>query len=737
MEPNTPYIDIVIVNYQSTDYILDCIASIYEQLGNRRANIFVEDNGSTDRVHRITRCFPEVQLRKNGKNLGFSVAVNQGIRRGTAEFVILLNPDSKVHRSLLIDAIDYMRQCPDIAILGPRIFDEDGSVQGSARSFPTPLTALFGRQSLISRLFPDNRITRANLLSLQSDGRTPMEVDWVSGACMLVRRKAIQSAGYLDERFFMYWEDTDWCQRMREKGWRVVYYPLASVVHLVGKSSGKVVIRSTYEFHKSVYLLFQKYNRSTPWVLNPFIFSGLFIRFCFVAYFSLISQWFTSANTAIETCRAAWTPKPHPPIKVMRFIARLNIGGPAIHVHLLLNGLNKAKFQSVLVAGRISPKEGDMGYLFHSDDPGPVVITELQREIRIHNDIRALFKIFQIIKNEKPDIIHTHTAKAGFTARFAVMIYNLLHHQKIKVVHTFHGHVFEGYFTRFNSQLFVLIERIIACFTDVIIAISDSQKRELTEKFRIAPAWKVRTMKLGFDLAPFLNAHRLQGRFRARIGVDASFFLIGIVGRLVPIKNHRMFLDAAKRFYRKHPDMKVRFVIVGDGELRKELESYAEKIGLAKEVIFTGWVRDVAMVYADLDVLALTSMNEGTPVSIIEAMASGVPVLATNAGGVEDLLGAGVERKGRYPYCVCERGVLCNRRDVGSIVEGLGYLAGKGGRLETSARKRVQNACDYVLKNYDRKRLISDMEHLYLELVNPREAVRGDRCQWGAVSSRE
>ncbi len=165
--------------------------------------------------------------------------------------------------------------------MGPQILDRDGSVQGSARAFPTPLTGLFGRSSFLTRFFPNNSLTRKNILTTRSDCKTPMEVHRVSGACMVVRRKAVDDVGLMDERFFLYWEDADWCKRMRDKGWKVVYFPRASVVHYVGVSSAQAFMRSTVEFHKSSYRLFDKYSKPPLRFLRPLAIAGLSLRLCY------------------------------------------------------------------------------------------------------------------------------------------------------------------------------------------------------------------------------------------------------------------------------------------------------------------------------------------------------------------------------------------------------------------------------------------------------------------------
>ena len=180
----------------------------------------------------------------------------------------------------------------------------------------------------------------------------------------------------------------------------------------------------------------------------------------------------------------------------------------------------------------------------------------------------------------------------------------------------------------------------MATLTDRIIAISYTQKWELSKKYKIADPSKISLINLGFDLIPFVHADKLKGKLRKKIGVSNDTLLIGIVGRLAKVKNHKMFLDAAVLFLKNHNDKKVKFVLIGDGELRQTLKNYAFEKGLKDQVIFYGWEKNIPMIYADLDILALTSLNEGTPVSIIEAMAASVPVITTGVGGIKDLLGS-------------------------------------------------------------------------------------------------
>ncbi len=309
-------------------------------------------------------------------------------------------------------------------------------------------------------------------------------------------------------------------------------------------------------------------------------------------------------------------------MKILRIITRLNIGGPAIHVQLLTKELN-SRFKTVLVTGQIDKNEGDMKYLSQN----VITISYLKRKLNLFYDMMSVFSLLKIIVRERPDIIHSHTAKAGFVGRVSAFIYNIIFKKKVKVVHTFHGHVFEGYFGKWKTKLFIMIERMLAKVTDKIVVLSDSQKDDLCNKYKIAPLDKFEVIRLGFDLKPFFECKKYKGIFRKELNVADDVILVGIVGRLVPIKNHKYFIDVAKFFLKKYPEIKIKFIVVGDGELREELEEYSKSI--KEHIIFCGWRRSMPLVYTDLDILVLTSLSEGTPVCIIEAVASSVPVLTT------------------------------------------------------------------------------------------------------------
>lgn len=375
----------------------------------------------------------------------------------------------------------------------------------------------------------------------------------------------------------------------------------------------------------------------------------------------------------------------------MRIIARLNVGGPAIHVSLATSGLQDVAFSSTLVTGQIGATEGDMSYLTSELGVEPVIIPELGREISPLDDLQALVALIRLMRRTHPHIVHTHTAKAGFLGRLAARLSGVP-----VIVHTYHGHVFHGYFDSFKTRFFITLDQLAAMITDAVLTISDALKCDLLS-LHIAPAEKIRVVPLGLNLTPLAKIDGLRGAFRAELGCPPDAPLVAIIGRLVPIKNHALFLAAAQRVALAMP--KVRFVIVGDGECRAELELLTRQLGLAGVVHFTGWRRDLTSIYADLSVLVLTSRNEGTPVSILEAMAAGVPVIATEVGGVPDVL---------------KHGLLGTLVAPGSLDAVAGSILAV---LRASEHPYTVEARDWVLKQYDVARLIADLRRLYIELL--------------------
>ena len=282
--------DVIIVNYMSTHQLFRCLESFAGDITEIPVKVIVYENNANNGIAFLEEKFPEVTLLRDGRNIGFAAAVNKALAESDAPYVTLLNPDTIVLEGFFMTVLSYMENHSDVGIVGPAILDPDGSVQGSARAFPNLLSGLFGRGSILTKLFPKNRISRANIVTDRSQGGAPIEVDWVSGACMVVRRDAIDQVGPLDQRFFLYWEDADWCKRMRAKGWKVVYFPVPRVVHYVGASSSQRIFRSILDFHVSAYKLFCKYSNSGTQLASPLVACALASRFALAVTFNMVGR---------------------------------------------------------------------------------------------------------------------------------------------------------------------------------------------------------------------------------------------------------------------------------------------------------------------------------------------------------------------------------------------------------------------------------------------------------------
>jgi glycosyltransferase involved in cell wall biosynthesis len=379
-------------------------------------------------------------------------------------------------------------------------------------------------------------------------------------------------------------------------------------------------------------------------------------------------------------------------ITVLRAVTRLNIGGPAIHTILLTQGLQNERFRSLLVSGREGPGEGNLLDLAERRGVRPVVVEELGRELSFANDLAAVRRLHSLIRRERPQIVHTHTAKAGTVGRLAARLARVP-----IVVHTYHGHVFHSYFGRRTTAAYLNIERLLARFSDCIVAVGDKQREELIG-YKVAKADKIVSIPLGLEIENMLEAEADRGRLRAELGLDRSH-LVGIIARLVPIKAHEVFLQAAVEVRRCVPN--VRFLIVGDGERRAELQQQAEQLGLDDAVLFLGWRKDVRAVYADLDVVVLSSLNEGSPVALIEAMAAGRPVVSSDVGGVGEVVRNG------------ETGLLAPPRNPQALAEAVTSMLSDPGAAQRFGRA----ARAAVYPKYSSRRLIADVERLYLGLA--------------------
>lgn len=399
-------------------------------------------------------------------------------------------------------------------------------------------------------------------------------------------------------------------------------------------------------------------------------------------------------------------------MKIVRIIARLNVGGPARHVVWLTKELQNEEFESVLFAGTVPEGEEDMSWFAEENGVKPIFIKEMSRELS-PKDVISLWKVFRFLIKEKPDIIHTHTAKAGTIGRISGFFYRFFTRRKVKIVHTFHGHIFHSYYGNLKTKIFLLIEKILARFaSDKIIVITGQQFQEIHHQFGIGKAEQFEIIKLGIDLEKFSRAESKRELLREEIGADEDEILVGFVGRLTEIKNIPLFLKIAKIYSEKADEYlpKIKFVIIGDGNLRKKLESESKSLKLEKIVKFLGNRTDSDIFYAGLDMVALTSLNEGTPLSLIEAMANSKPVISTSVGGVIDLLGE-IESENEH-FKLCQRGIRVESRNAESFFAALIKLA-QDKELQT---KIGENGNFFVQKKYSKERLVSDIAALYRKL---------------------
>ncbi|HYB93951.1 MAG TPA: glycosyltransferase [Vicinamibacterales bacterium] len=387
--------------------------------------------------------------------------------------------------------------------------------------------------------------------------------------------------------------------------------------------------------------------------------------------------------------------------RVARVITRLNIGGPSIQATRLTSALEAHGFTTTLLHGRLGEGEGDMSYLIPPDADARYV-SALRRPLAPLDDLRAFLRIYRVLREVQPHIVHTHMAKAGLLARLAATAYNISRGSapRARIVHTYHGHVLDGYFSPVATKIFITLERLLARLTDRLVAISPAIRSELLQTYRIGRDRQYRVVALGFDLSPFAAVDAAaRAAARHSLGLPADAAVVTTVGRLTAIKQHGLFLDTVARVRRSHPNLIA--VIAGDGELRAELESKAAALGIDDSVRMLGWRRDLATIYAATDVFLLTSRNEGTPVALIEAMAAGVPGVSTDVGGVTDVIG-GADTGRTAPFGDADA--------LARAIEEL--LADPQRRAAMGAAARAR-----VLAHYDLNRLVADVAALYRDML--------------------
>jgi glycosyltransferase involved in cell wall biosynthesis len=396
--------------------------------------------------------------------------------------------------------------------------------------------------------------------------------------------------------------------------------------------------------------------------------------------------------------------------KILRIHNRLVIGGPTLNV-LNLTKYLQPDFETLLVVGEKEYHEQDAGPLAKDMGITPLVIPEMGRSIHPFKDYNTYRKLRKIINEFQPDIVHTHAAKPGAVGRMAAAI------AKVPViVHTYHGHVFHSYFGKVKTNVFLNIEKWMAKYSDALVAISAEQKRELSEQFKIAKPEKFKIVPLGFDLGKF--SEDVEGKrkvFRKEFQLQDHEIAIGIIGRLVPVKNHNLFLEGIA-YVLKNSSQSVKAFIIGDGDTRQSLESKANELGIPfttagdafdsqKPLIFTSWRTDIDVINAGLDIICLTSLNEGTPVSLIEAQASGTPIVSTKVGGIKDIVIEG------------ETALLSNINDTTGFCKNLLQLVEYPELREGMSNKGIK----WVNERYSVQRLAIDFRSLYYQLLEQRK----------------
>lgn len=384
-------------------------------------------------------------------------------------------------------------------------------------------------------------------------------------------------------------------------------------------------------------------------------------------------------------------------IRVLRIIARLNIGGPARHLAQAAH-LDPARYDVLLLAGAPGPDEGSMADLL-ADAPGRLVyISQMGRRVALLSDLMSFGRILREIWRFRPHIVETHTAKAGALGRVAAWLLRVP-----VIIHTFHGHVFHSYFDAFRSALVVWVERGLAWVSNRLVAVSDQVAADLL-KYKIAPRQKIAVVPLGLTLDEFATpAPTARAALRDELGIATGVPLILTVGRMAPVKHQALFVQLAQHWVAEGRDGQ--FMIVGDGELRPKLEAQIATAGLTDRVTLTGWRRDLPAVLAAGDVFVNTSRNEGTPVAVIEAMAAGLPVVATNVGGLPDVVTDG------------ETGWLTPPDDPAALVQAVAQALADGGQVARAGQQAV-------LARFQPERLLNDLDALY------RHALHEARPHW-------
>jgi GT2 family glycosyltransferase/glycosyltransferase involved in cell wall biosynthesis len=666
----------IIVAYRTPREAAAAVASLRGQT-RPPDEIMIVDNGAHDGFP-----LPELPELEDARifrpptNLGYGAGCNLGVAAASGDELLILHADVVLNAGAIEALAERLDSNDQIAVVGPQILSQ-GRVQLPARAFPSLGTGLLGRRSVLTRLLVRARRYPSELQRAQESAGT---VNWVSGACMLVRRSAFDEIGGFDEAYWMYWEDADLCRRLADRGWEVHFEPAAVVQHATGASG--VSARTIRAFHESAArFAASHFARST--LERRLIETALEAR-------TWVVLW-TFARSTVGMSDAGAT-------RVLRVIARLNVGGPSIQAITLSRLLEERGYETLLVRGREGAREGSMDPLAEQLGVKPVELPTLKRRIGV-GDLVSLVFLVQQIRSWRPEILHTHAAKAGALGRMAALL--ALGRRPQVIVHTFHGHVLTGYFPPLISAAFTAIERILARYTTCLIAVSEEVRADLV-RLGVASPERIVVLPLGFDFsrfdAPAEERRRRREAFRKELGIPLDARLVTIVARLEPIKRVDRFLRVASGVETSPQSW---FLVVGDGVLREELQESPEAVRLGDRLVWAGLREDMPDVYFGTDVVVVTSDNEGTNVSAIEAQAAGLPVVSTCVGGMPAVVLDG------------KTGILVDAHDELAFASALRLLV-----IDVElARRFGEKGFERARTTFCLDRLLDDIDTLYRRLL--------------------
>ena len=650
--------------------------------------LFLIDNSPSNKLKSLAK--NNIEYIFNNKNLGFGKAHNIALRKSVDQslYHLVLNPDIEFDEGVLEKIFDFMQLHKDAGQLLPKVFYKNGNLQKLCHLLPQP-------GNLISRRFFENTKWSKKLNDkYELNGFAYdkcLNIPNLSGCFMFLRCDVLKQTGLFDERYFMYMEDIDLCRRIHAIS-KTVFLPDVSIIHGFEKESytNKVVLK--YHIQSAI-----KYFNKWGWAFDK-------------------ERRFFNKRILNEVDASA--KQSHFKPRLLLLINRLVVGGISNDVIPLAYYL-RAEFEILILHGEKEKDETEVTFLLKKY-PGLTIkkLKHFKKNFNLIGDSLLYFEIKKEIKNYNPDIVHTHGAKSGFYGRLAA------HSLKIhSIVHTFHGHLFHSYYNKFFTSVLKNIERRLAGITSVIIAISKSQALELSELYKIASSKKINIIPLGIDMNTMHDEENiLRTQFRNKYCITDNEIIIAAVGRIAPVKNPELFIQTAALIL-KQKITAVRFFIIGDGYLKTNIKEACEKWNITwsesadknADVIFTSWIENIAPALNGIDILASTSNNEGTPMSIIEAQCCGKPVVATDVGGVRDIMLDG------------KTGFLAEPNNAEAIAEKFKIL------IQDSAlrNKMGLRAKAYALENFSKQKEVENYKQLYKSLLTLKKTKRSALQQKG------